>query len=133
MADGIDQNCDGVDTCYRDQDGDTHGSNVTVLGTDLTCSNAGESTTNDDCNDSNGAVYPGAIEIAANGVDDDCDGDEICFRDDDGDGFGNGTVVSADLDCTDPGEATAGGDCDDTQTSIFPGAGEVVADGIDQD
>ncbi len=77
-----------------------------------------------------------------NGVDDDGDGliddddpgvlDPVAwFQDDDGDGYGqDGVFVDA---CVPPaGYAGADGDCDDTDPTVNPGAGEAV-DGLDND
>lgn len=93
-----------------------------------------------DCNDADDTIYPGATEVVADGVDQDCDGHELCFADADEDGYrpsGLATVVSADLDCTDPGEATglaSTGDCDDTHPNIHPGAIEICDAGrVDED
>ena len=71
-----------------------------------------------DCDDSNAAVYPGADEVEANGLDDDCDGtvdDGLGTEDTDADGF-----------------AVRDGDCDDTQADTWPGAEEAL-DGRDND
>ena len=59
LADGLDNDCDGVvdeGTDTFDDDGD------------------GYSEDEGDCNDSNSSVNPGAVEVADNGIDDDCDG-----------------------------------------------------------
>ena len=74
----------------------------------------------------------------ADGIDQNCDGSELCCLDADNDGYrpdGVSTVVSDDLDCADAGEATAYdsiGDCNDNNAGINPGASE-VCNGIDDD
>lgn len=89
-----------------------------------------------DCAPMDASRYPGATEGIGDGVDQDCDGEEICYVDDDGDGARtSATTVSADEDCADAGEAlaTADIDCDDTDAAILPGATEVPGDEVDQD
>jgi len=89
-----------------------------------------------DCNDIDPTIFPGATELAGDEVDSDCDGAELCFSDDDGDGFTDGTVASSDVDCSGTGEATSAStasDCDDTDATVFPGASEAVGDEIDSD
>jgi uncharacterized protein (TIGR03382 family) len=78
-------------------------------------------------------------EVPGDGIDEDCDVGEICFADADDDGHAaedGSTVVSADADCEDPGEASAkvpADDCDDAHADAYPGGTEVANDGIDQD
>jgi hypothetical protein len=137
MGDGVDQDCEGGDTCARDADGDGHGTAETVASRDLDCADGGEAATADDCDDGAAGVYPGAEEEPADEVDQDCDGGERCYRDDDGDGYRTGvTVASDDPDCADPGEAAAtlpAGDCDDGDPAAWPDAPETVANGADED
>ena len=56
IADSIDQNCNAVDSCYLDADGDSFGVNVVVEDNNLDCSDASAPNTsvnNLDCNDAN--------------------------------------------------------------------------------
>jgi len=94
-ADGVDQDCDGADLACGDQDGDGYRS----CGVD----DAGAC----DCGDEDATRNPNAVEVCADGIDQNCDGaDARCDRD--GDGF------PADLD--------VGGtpDCDDTDRNVHP-------------
>ena len=79
ICDGLDNNCNNtIDeglptiTYYTDVDGDTFGSSVATT----TCETLGNGFVliTGDCNDNNSTVYPGAIEILDNGVDENCDG-----------------------------------------------------------
>jgi hypothetical protein len=68
---------------------------------------------NNDCNDNDASVNPGAIEIPYNGIDENCNG----MTDDD------------DLDVDGYG---ASADCNDQDASINPGATEITYNGIDE-
>ena len=112
---GIDENCDGVDTII-DSDGDGFNSDL-------------------DCNDDDGNINPGTTEIC-DGIDNNCDGsiDEgitlsTYYQDYDMDGFGDDNLTLE--DCLQPiGYVLEGGDCDDASANVFPGA-EELCDGID--
>jgi len=78
VCNGIDDNCDGnIDegvtiTSYNDADLDGYG-NPGMSNTGCTIP-AGYILNNGDCNDASASIYPGAIEVCGNGIDDDCDG-----------------------------------------------------------
>jgi len=138
---GADDDCDGfIDeegalgcTPYfmdadRDGFGDAQASKCLCAPSDpYTATEAG------DCDDSDGAVHPEAVEICANGKDDDCDGEtdeagcQGCinyYKDKDNDTYG----VTGDVQClgnpVPPYTATVGGDCDDLDARRNPGATE---------
>ena len=123
-------------TYYLDADGDSYGSSTSMASCSLP---SGYVTTTGDCNDTDSAIYPGASEYC-NGIDDDCDGstDEgvpvdasTWYADTDGDGFGSSAVST--MACSAPtGFGTDSSDCNDTDSSIFPGATE-TCNGIDDD
>jgi hypothetical protein len=127
IADGTDQDCDGNDLCYTDADGDGFGSGTTVAAP--TCKDKGVASTSTDCGDGDATIRPGAAEIAADGIDQDCDGGDVCFVDADGDGFGSPlTVTSSDVDCSDAGESGTADDCLDAgkdAPETFPGSAEL--------
>ncbi len=110
---GIDDDCDGLIDEDFDMDGDGY----------ATCS---DDPALNDCDDNNANVNPGMAEDCGqdgtgNGIDDDCDGyiDEGCDpctdSDADGDGF-----------------SECDGDCDDNDSTVYPGATE-ICDGKDND
>jgi len=143
-GDGIDQDCDGREDCYVDADDDGYAVDyvAVVESLDVDCLDRGEAAygdPTDDCDDTDPDVHPGAMERAGDAVDQDCDGDELCFVDADDDGVradSSSTVVSLDVDCGGAGEATEDaplGDCNDYDASVLPGATEGVGDGVDQD
>lgn len=138
ICDGIDNNCDGqideglINTYYADADADGYGdpNNSTTA-----CSApSGYVADNTDCNDSNGAVNPGATEIC-DGIDNNCDGqiDEglinTYYADSDADGYGDPN--SSTIACSAPsGYVSDNTDCDDSDAAVNPGATE-ICDGID--
>jgi len=90
VCDGQDNDCDGsLGADELDGDGD----GVTPCGPDLTLS-----TSDDDCDDTEPTVYPGAAEVC-DGLDNDCDG-TVPANEVDGDG--DGSPLCADCDDADP-------------------------------
>ncbi|MCB9766127.1 MAG: FG-GAP repeat protein [Alphaproteobacteria bacterium] len=140
-CDGVDDDCDGVvDQAagvlwYRDDDGDGFGDpNATP---ETACdAPAGYVDNLSDCDDANGDVHPEAVE-ACDGVDNNCDGliDEasstVWYLDADDDGYGDPEETFEGCDAPN-GYVADGGDCDDTQGAVNPGAAE-LCDGVDND
>ena len=144
IGDGVDQDCDGSETCYLDYDNDGYRPDAisTQLSTDLDCLDSREARPSDpigDCNDSDNGINPGVMEIPDDGMDQDCNGTDAitCFLDTDQDGYGTNigtTTLAPDGSCdTLDGEALNMNDCDDGDDSVYPGSTEIIGDGIDQD
>jgi MYXO-CTERM domain-containing protein len=135
--DGVDQDCDGLEDCYEDVDGDDYGRTTTIGSADITCQAVGVASNDDDCNDllpGGNFIYPNAPEVVGNGIDEDCNGQETCWTDADDDGYGGGsTVNSASLDCDAPNATGVAGDCNDANNQVYPTRPEVIGDDIDQD
>ncbi|MCB9676692.1 MAG: VCBS repeat-containing protein [Alphaproteobacteria bacterium] len=141
VCDGLDNDCDGVadegvgERVWRDADGDGFGDARAAL---LICDPPDGYVANGfDCDDGDAAAAPGAPEVC-NGRDDDCDGavDEdpsdvqTSWLDADGDGYGD--PATALVACALSGRVAIGGDCDDGDATVSPGAVE-RCDGRDED
>ncbi|MBI4849844.1 MAG: hypothetical protein HY808_14940 [Nitrospirae bacterium] len=123
VCNSIDDNCNGqIDegvtiTFYPDSDGDGYGSSAPEIGFNACTAPAGYILDHTDCNDGDSSIHPNAVDIAGNGIDENCDGTDginPLTTDDDGDGFTENA-----------------GDCDDTDANINPNAVEIPGNEID--
>jgi predicted outer membrane repeat protein len=151
---------------YPDSDGDGFGNmNAGLSAVTLSCPPPGFSPFGTDCNDSNDDIHPlvtlanivhtplsshpietseasRSLSYVADGVDQDCDGFDLCYADLDGDSFGAEQLpneppqymVDTDLSCANLSAptATTATDCDDRDPLAYPGGTEITADGQDQ-
>ena len=137
----LDENCDSKDNCWADfdNDGSRHPTNE-VVANDMNCTDANEGQTGDpiDCDDNFNTIEPGAPEVVADGIDQDCNDGDVCHDDLDNDGNRSntgGTRLSADLDCADDNEGATTDpiDCADLDPLRFIGNTELVNNSRDDD
>jgi len=113
-----------------------------LFGCDVLLNTDGDpSVASEDCNDSDGSVYPGALEVC-DGIDNDCDGlvddedvgnvssDLTYYFDGDGDQYGDFDDAIQVCTVAPEGYVIDGGDCDDSNALINPAASE-LCDGVD--
>jgi hypothetical protein len=137
LCDGIDQDCNGtidddpVDgiTFYADADGDSYGDRRLPQRTCTLPEGVDLVLVGGDCDDTDSDISPAAVEVCDQ-IDQNCDDiidndaiDALTFyADNDRDGVGGAEVKA----CTQPsGSVETGGDCNDSRSTIYPGAPEV--------
>lgn len=121
----IDDDCDQqvdeglTSTFFLDVDGDGYGDPAHPV---QACQAGGGIVANaTDCNDASSAVSPGQPEVAANGIDDDCNPATADCLDADHDGY------------SPSGGACGAIDCNDANASVNPARTEIPSNGIDDD
>lgn len=127
---------------FFDADGDGYGdtsNTTTAAGTAPT----GYVLLSGDCDDTDPAFYPGAIDVVDSFLDENCDGATTltAYLDNDDDGYGSTTSITFEcfLPCSDAtqinniptGYVLDNTDCDDSNAATYPGATEICGDGID--
>lgn len=138
----IDDNCmGGIDEGLATQswypDGDSDGRGRLGAQAVLRCNApTGHVSSNDDCNDLNASIRPGAVEVC-NGLDDNCDMlvdngamAQNYWVDGDSDGFGQAGSTPQNSCSPISGWVTNSGDCNDANPAIKPMATE-VCNGLD--
>ena len=111
--------------CMRDVDDDGFGDAFA----------SGDIAPGTDCDDSRADVNIGAMDTPADGIDQDCDGKDYCYRDADDDGFGTYELVSSyNMSCDDAGESW---NSDDNCPNVYnpdqvDGDGDGIGDACDQ-
>ena len=120
--------CTDPSTWWPDADGDGFG--AVAEGTTACEAPSGYVDQGGDCDDAEAAVNPDALEVC-DGLDNNCSGsvdDEPSdatdwYQDGDGDGYGSGEPIAA---CESPytNSVETGGDCDDSDSSVYPSAPE---------
>ena len=115
VNDGIDQDCDGLDSavCWQDGDGDGVGAGP-VVSDPSTCAGAGYVLIDGDCDDAQATASPGGSEIC-DGIDNDCN-----------------VATNETFDVDSDGFSICDGDCDDGDPAQSPGNPE-LCDGVDND
>ncbi len=142
ICDGQDNDCNtAVPTNETDDDGDGY-----VECTEDVNGWDGTATLFEDCDDGDANINPGGSEICdASDADEDCDGlsddddssatgQTAWYTDSDSDGYGDQSATATQA-CNQPtGQAATNNDCDDTDSSINPGATEICdASATDED
>jgi hypothetical protein len=146
VCNGLDDDCNGsvdgsdaidVNTWYADTDDDGYGDSAySFVSCEAPVGYVSDAT---DCDDSEAGTYPGATEYC-DSVDNDCDGaideDEAAdvstwYADTDDDGYGDSAYSF--VSCEAPvGYVSDATDCDDSDSSVYPGATE-YCNGLDDD
>ena len=118
-------------------DADTDGFGDDATGVEQCAQPANTVTIGGDCDDADSTVYPGAIELC-DGLDNNCNNniDEglpttTYYEDIDGDTYGSSVVITT-CETLGNGFVLITGDCDDNNPNAYPGAMDVLDNGIDE-
>jgi len=139
VGDDVDQDCSFDFDCYVDADDDGFGNDDGSVQAYATPCSVAPGAADDmlDCDDTAGGflINPDATELVGNNVDEDCDGDYLCFLDGDTDTYaGTNTATATGTDtCLSPGFGLVADDCDDGNINRFPGNTNGFCSGADSD
>jgi len=118
-------------------DADTDGFGDDATGVEQCAQPANTVTIGGDCDDADFSVYPGAMELC-DGIDNNCNSsiDEglpvtTYYEDLDGDTYGSSVVITT-CETLGNGFVLITGDCDDNNPNAYPGAMDVLDNGIDE-
>ncbi len=134
----LDDDCDGIAfrTFEADADGD--------FSTDPAVTNEADAAAQPpagfwfpnptDCDDGDSSSYPGAQEIADDGIDQNCDGQDatVWYYDLDEDDYGRTDTTRVNESASYPYSAPEGGDCNDYNAAVNPGATEIDDNTVDE-
>jgi hypothetical protein len=121
-------------TWYPDVDLDGYGDPAAPVEAEV--APAGFVADDQDCDDADTLIHPGAAE-RCNARDDDCDSEideglptTLLYPDVDGDGWGDESAPEARCDSP-TGYLATGEDCDDSRAAVYPGAPDICGNGLD--
>jgi hypothetical protein len=117
VADGVDQDCDELERCWVDADGDGFGTTSFVTTADLTCRDPGLADNADDCDDTNPAISGAGT---------------VWYYDNDGDGSAGDAESFRGCDPPGPDWFGTADDCDDLDATVAPTFAE-RCDPVDRD
>lgn len=107
---------------YRDADGDGFGDANNAVKLNANAQQAGYVVNDADCDDTNASYNPSVVDVPGSGIDANCDGIYIWYKDEDLDTYGGDLLDSTLLDYPLPGQSANNLDCNDQDYFVNPDA-----------